>query len=130
MPLIKTVVAAAVISRGEEYFVTRRQAGVHLEGFWEFPGGKCEAGEGLEDCLIREIREELDVEIRVGAEILSSAHAYPDRIVELRFFACDFLGEPRPMQGQQMQWVPRGALGSLAFPPADGELLKLIAGQI
>ena len=121
------VVAAAVIRRGDAYFVTRRQAGVHLEGYWEFPGGKCDEGEALEACLAREIREELDAGVRVGAELLAVTHEYPERIVELRFFECVLEGEPRPMLGQEMRWVRRSELGSLAFPPADAELLELLA---
>jgi 8-oxo-dGTP diphosphatase len=125
----RIVVAAAVVRRGDEYFVTRRQAGVHLEGYWEFPGGKCEAGETLTDCLIREMHEELDTPVRVGGEILAVAHQYPDRVIELRFFECELLGEPRPMLGQEMRWVAREDLASLAFPPADAELLELLAGR-
>lgn len=120
------VVAAAVIRRGDEYFVTRRHAGVHLEGYWEFPGGKCDEGETLEACLVREIREELDVAIRVGAELLAVTHEYPERVVELRFFECELEGTPRPMLGQEMRWVDREGLASLPFPPADAELLALL----
>lgn len=120
------VVAAAVIRRGDEYFVTRRHAGVHLEGYWEFPGGKCDEGETLEACLVREIREELDVAIRVGAELLAVTHEYPERVVELRFFECELEGTPWPMLGQEMRWVDREGLASLPFPPADAELLALL----
>ena len=125
----RIVVTAAVIQRGDAYLVTRRQAGVHLEGYWEFPGGKCEAGETLAASLLREIREELDAPIRVGEEILAVTHEYPDRLVELRFFRCELLGEPRAVQGQEMQWVVRENLADLAFPPADAELLELLAGR-
>jgi 8-oxo-dGTP diphosphatase len=124
----KVLVAAAVIRRGDDYFLTRRHAGVHLEGYWEFPGGKCETGEALADCLRREIREELDADIQVDAEIFSVTHEYPERMVELRFFECELIGEPRAMLGQEMRWVRREDLGSLDFPAADAELLrKLIA---
>ena len=123
------VVAAAVIRRGDEYFVTRRHAGVHLEGYWEFPGGKCDEGETLEQCLVREIREELDVAIRVGAELLAVTHEYPERVVELRFFEGELEGTPRPMLGQEMRWVDREGLASLPFPPADAELLALLRRQ-
>jgi 8-oxo-dGTP diphosphatase len=121
------VVAAAVIRRGEEFFVTRRHAGVHLEGYWEFPCGKCEEGEPLDACLVREIREELDVGVRVGAELLAVTHDYPERVVELRFFECGMDGEPSPMLGQEMRWVKREDLASLPFPPADAELLVLLS---
>ncbi|HEY0875472.1 MAG TPA: (deoxy)nucleoside triphosphate pyrophosphohydrolase [Vicinamibacterales bacterium] len=120
------LVAAAVIRRGDEYFVTRRHAGVHLEGYWEFPGGKCEEGESLSVCLEREIREELDAGITVRDEILAVSHEYPDRIIELRFFDCELRDEPRPMLGQEMRWVRKGELDSLPFPPADAELLELL----
>lgn len=120
------LVAAAVIRRGDEYFVTRRHAGVHLEGYWEFPGGKCEDGESLSVCLEREIREELDAGITVRDEILAVSHEYPDRIIELRFFDCELRDEPRPMLGQEMRWVRKGELDSLPFPPADAELLELL----
>jgi 8-oxo-dGTP diphosphatase len=121
------VVTAAVIERGGAYLVTRRPAGVHLEGLWEFPGGKCDSGESLEACLIREIREELECDIEVGPEVFATSHAYPDRVVELHFFACVLKGEPAPALGQQVQWVPRAALRSLDFPPADDALIALLS---
>jgi 8-oxo-dGTP diphosphatase len=122
-PTTTIVVCAAVIERGDAFFVTRRQKGVHLEGYWEFPGGKRDAGETLTACLERELREELDVAVRVGEEIFSAAHDYADRRVELHFFACELLGEPAPQIGQEMRWVPRAELAALRFPPADDELI-------
>src|SRR5262249_23611980 len=77
------VVTAAVIERHGAYLVTRRQRGVHLEGYWEFPGGKCEPGESLGDCLRRELQEELGVDAIVADEIFTVTHDYPDRSVEL-----------------------------------------------
>jgi 8-oxo-dGTP diphosphatase len=120
------VVAAAVIERDGRFLVTRRLQGTHLEGTWEFPGGKCDPGETLAGCLARELREELDVEARVGAEVFTTTHAYPERSVELHFFRCDLSGEPRPVLGQEMQWVRREDLATLAFPPADAELIRIL----
>src|SRR5438445_793392 len=71
-PMISIVVAAAVVERGGSFLVTRRPGGVHLEGYWEFPGGKCDPGETLEACLLRELREELDVEATIGKKLLST----------------------------------------------------------
>lgn len=122
----RIIVTAAVIRKGRDYFVTRRHKGVHLEGLWEFPGGKCDPGESLERCLAREIREELDVEVRVGAELLSCTHEYPERLIELHFFDCVLEGEPRPMLGQEMRWVPQAELRTLQFPPADDALIDLL----
>ena len=122
------IVAAAVAWRGDEYLVTRRLRGTHLEGLWEFPGGKCEAGETLAACLEREIQEELGCAIEVGAELLTVAHAYDNRRVELHFFSCSLHGEPRPLLGQEIRWVARGDLRTLQFPPADDDLIRLLAG--
>ena len=120
------VVAAAVVERDGQFFVTRRQAGAHLEGYWEFPGGKCDPGETLEACLRRELREELGVEATIGHKLLSTSHIYPERRVELHFFLVTLQGEPVAQLGQQMQWVQRSELTSLKLPPADDELVALL----
>jgi mutator protein MutT len=117
------VVTAAIIERDGAFLVTRRPRGVHLEGLWEFPGGKCEPGESHEVCLRREIQEELDTDVRVSEEIFGVTHSYDDRTVELHFLRCEMLGEPRPLLGQEMKWVAREALDQLSFPPADAELI-------
>jgi mutator protein MutT len=121
------VVTAAVIEHDGRFLVTRRQAGVHLAGHWEFPGGKCDAGESLAMCVSRELREELGVEVDVGDEILTTTHDYPDRRVELHFLRCRLRGRPAPQQGQAMRWVPRGRLATLKFPPADSQLIALLS---
>ena len=121
------VVTAAVIERGGRFLLTRRLRGTHLEGAWEFPGGKCEAGETHDACLEREIREELAAGLRIGSEMLAVTHPYPERVVELHFFACELVGEPRPMIGQEMRWVARDELKSLEFPPADAELIEMLS---
>ena len=127
--LPRLVVTAAVIEDGGAFLVTRRQRGVHLEGFWEFPGGKCEPGESHSASLEREILEELGVAVRVGREVFTVAHPYLDRIVELHFFACTLEGEPRPLLGQDMRWVRREDLSALEFPPADEELIRFISAS-
>ena len=66
------VVAAAIIERDGRLLITKRQQGVHLEGYWEFPGGKCEEGETLAACVSRELREELAVDVRVGGEVFTT----------------------------------------------------------
>ena len=121
-----TVVTAAVIERGDRVLVTRRLKGTHLEGFWEFPGGKCEPGESLEACLRRELQEELAVDAIIGSELLSTTHTYPDRKVELHFFLAVIAADPVAQIGQQMQWVRRQDLAVLKLPPADDELVALL----
>lgn len=129
-PVLPTiVVTAAVIERGDEILVTRRPQGVHLAGHWEFPGGKCDPGESLHACMIRELREELGVEAIVGDEMLVTTHEYADRHVELHFLRCTVSGTPSPQLGQDMRWVRREDLVTLQFPPADEELIRLLTDE-
>lgn len=120
----RMLVTAAVIEQGGAFLLARRLEGTHLEGYWEFPGGKCHDNERLDVCLARELREELDVDCNVGAEILATVHEYPDRIIELRFFRCTLHGEPRAALGQELRWVPRADLADFPLPPADEELVR------
>ncbi len=123
-------VVAAVIERDDCFLVTRRQAGVHLSGMWEFPGGKIDPDETHAAALRREIREELDCDVDVGDAVLETTHAYPGRTVTLYFYRCEIIGTPRPMLGQEMRWVPRAELPVLGFPPADEELIRrLVAAR-
>jgi 8-oxo-dGTP diphosphatase len=120
----RLLVVAAVIESGDRFLVTRRQHGVPLAGFWEFPGGKVAEGESHRVALRREIREELDVDIVVRDLVLETSHEYPERVVTLFFYRCDLIGTPRPMIGQDIAWVTRSELPSLSFPPADDELIR------
>jgi 8-oxo-dGTP diphosphatase len=107
------IVSAAVIERDGAFLLTRRLEGTHLEGTWEFPGGKCEPEETPEACL-------------VGRRVLVTRHDYPERSVELHFFDATLVGEPMPLIGQQMRWVRRGELGTLELPEADAALIGLL----
>ncbi len=122
-------VVAAVILDGGRFLLTRRLEGVHLAGLWEFPGGKIGPGETHAAALKRELREELDADVAVGDLVLETTHAYPDRTVTLHFYWCELIGTPRPLLGQQMRWVPREELPALGFPPADEELIRMLAGS-
>ena len=119
-------VVAAIIEDTDRFLLTRRQPGVHLAGLWEFPGGKIDPGETPTGALQRELREELDVGVEPGEVLFNTRHAYPDRTVELTFYRCRLKGDPRPLLGQEMRWVPRSELASLGFPPADTELIALL----
>lgn len=129
-PAPQIIVVAAIIERDGAFLVTRRQAGVHLEGLWEFPGGKVDPDETHASALRREIREELDADIEVLDLMFTTSHAYPGRTVVLYFYRCTLRGAPRPLLGQEMQWVQRRDLVTLGFPPADEELIRrLTAGD-
>jgi 8-oxo-dGTP diphosphatase len=122
-------VVAAVIERDGHFLVTRRLQGVHLAGMWEFPGGKVDPGESHVDALAREIAEELGVRIDVRDLVLQTTHAYKDVEVTLYFYACDLLGEPTALLGQEMRWVSRHELSDLRFPEADAELINRLTGR-
>ena len=121
------VVVAAVIECDDRFLVTLRPAGTHLEGHWEFPGGKCLPTETHAEALRRELYEELDIVGHVGECLLSVTHRYPERTVELHFYRCGFEGDPKPMLGQPVQWVDRARLAELPFPEADAELITRLS---
>ena len=113
----RIVVTAAVIEQNGRFLVTRRPRGVHLEGLWEFPGGKCEPGETHVASLEREIAEELSACVVVRAEVFSVTHAYLDRVVELHFFDCRLTGSPVAVLGQEMRWCRGRSFGRCRFLP-------------
>jgi mutator protein MutT len=118
------VVLAAVVEMDDAFLLTRRLKGTHLAGTWEFPGGKCDAGETHEACLRRELMEELGVDADIGDEIYTVTHEYPERTVELHFRRCTLKGEPKAVLGQEMRWARRDELASLEFPEADRALIE------
>ena len=122
-------VAAAVIERDGAFLLTRRLKGTHLEGTWEFPGGKCEPTETPAACLVREIREELGSGVILGELLLVTRHAYPERAVELHFYEARLTDEPSPQIGQEMRWVKREELEELELPEADAELIRMLRGD-
>jgi mutator protein MutT len=118
-------VSAALIFRDGKLLITQRHAKSHLGGLWEFPGGKREAGETFELCLIREIREELGVEIAVGKLFEEISHDYPEKSVHLKFFVCHLVaGEPQPLDCAAVKWIENSELTAHEFPAADAELLE------
>jgi mutator protein MutT len=123
------VVLAAIIERDARFLLSRRLEGTHLAGLWEFPGGKCEPGETHEDCLARELREELGVESTIGDELIVTEHAYADRTVRLHFRRCTISGAPQPLLSQELRWVTKTDLRALDLPEADRALVDLLAAS-
>jgi 8-oxo-dGTP diphosphatase len=123
-------VAAALILHEGRYLITRRKAGVHLEGFWEFPGGKREPDESLEECLHREVREELGIEVTRPVLFQVIRHDYPEKTVELHFFRCSIQdGQPRPLGCDDLRWVTLEELPLFPLPPADRPLVEALQSK-
>lgn len=121
-------VAAAIVRRGDTLLIAQRSKDDPLANLWEFPGGKRETGETFEACLVRELREELGVVVRVGQLVHEVTHSYPERTVRLRFFECELLdGEPKPLDCQDCRWVRETELRRYKFPPADDALIELLS---
>lgn len=105
--------------------IAQRRSGDHLAGYWEFPGGKRQAGETPQDCLQRELREELGIEVEVQDLVAEIEHAYPHRRVRLQFFQCQWRSrEPQALDCQAFAWVTRDQIGNFSFPPADAQILQ------
>lgn len=118
-PRLRVVAAALFDARGR-VLIAERPAGKHMAGFWEFPGGKVAAGESDTQALMRELREELGVDARVDAEVMTLTHEYPDRIVDLVLWHGRIVaGEPQGLDGQQLKWVPCRSLKNEKLLPAD-----------
>lgn len=120
-------VAAGIVIRGGRLLIAQRPSGSHLAGLWEFPGGKLEPGETWEQCLTRELKEELGILVRLIRWSSEVTHSYPDRSIRLRFGVCRWIsGEPQTLGCAAFAWVLPGELTLFRFPPADTELLEQI----
>ncbi|HXT13351.1 MAG TPA: 8-oxo-dGTP diphosphatase MutT [Candidatus Angelobacter sp.] len=120
-------VSAGLVFRSGKLLITQRHQDAHLGGLWEFPGGKREPNETFEQCLVRELREELGIEVEVGELVESLTHAYPEKTVTLKFFRCRLKqGEPRAIDCLDLRWVSVGELRNYEFPAADARLLEML----
>ena len=118
-------VAAGLVFRGGKLLITQRPHESHLGGLWEFPGGKREKGESFEDCLRRELAEELGIEVQVYDLVEDILHHYPERSVHLKFFRCRWLRhEPRAILCHDWAWIGPEQVPDYAFPAADARLLE------
>ena len=118
------VVAGLIRDEQGRYLITRRRVGTHLEGLWEFPGGKREPDETLQASLRRELEEELGATFAVGDRVETVRWDYPGKTVVLSFFHCRWEAGPiEPQEGQEMCWVAPSDFCRYAFPPADAALL-------
>ena len=123
------VVACALVDSDNRVLVTQRPEGKALAGLWEFPGGKLEAGERPEPALIRELAEELGIEVKEAclAPLTFASHAYDDFHLLMPLYVCrKYQGIPVSREGQQLKWVRAAALRDYPMPPADIPLIPVI----
>ncbi|MDR4492958.1 MAG: 8-oxo-dGTP diphosphatase MutT [Nitrospirales bacterium] len=125
------VVVAGIIEYQGKLLITKRKAGTHLGGVWEFPGGKKEIGESLVECLKREIWEELHITVGSPSLYATVRHQYPEKLVELHFFRCALVaGIPQLKGCAEIAWVSKGELQNYAFPDADQTIIKQLYREI
>lgn len=126
---ILTVVACALIDADGRVLLARRPEGKPLAGLWEFPGGKIHPGESPEQALIRELKEELDIDVRESclAPLTFASHAYEKFHLLMPLYACRrWEGAMQPREGQAIAWVKPTRLGDYAMPPADKPLIAML----
>ena len=121
------VVAALIFDAQNRIIITRRPQGTHLAGMWEFPGGRIESGEASEQALLREISEELALDIKVGQLYLQDVFEYENKIIDISFFMCSQdnpIQEPQALEVAEWKRVRLSELEQFEFPPADKELIR------
>lgn len=130
----KRSVAAAIIKNNQgEILICQRGAGGSCAFLYEFPGGKTEEGESLVNCLKRECKEELAIDLDVGPKVYVTEHVYTDIHVELHFFSCTVKNgmEPQALEHESVRWIRIEEIHDFEFCPADAELIeKLHEGLI
>lgn len=100
--------------------IAQRPAGGHAGGFWEFPGGKLQPGESAAEALVRELREEIGIQVEAATPYMAYRHEYPERSVELHVFLVErYAGEPRGVEGQPLRWVTVDEFSSAGLLEAD-----------
>lgn len=119
-------VTCAIIRNDDAILATRRAHGMHLAGQWEFPGGKIEPGEIAEECIVREIAEELNINVRPVERLLAVDHHYPDKSIRLIPFKCEITGgEIQLAEHAEYRWVKQADLSTLDWAAADRKLIGL-----
>jgi mutator protein MutT len=125
------IVAAAIIKNNGKLLITQRLKDTHMGFKWEFPGGKIEKGEDVAACLRREIREELDLGIDVGEELMVVEHQYQDRKIILHCHWCQCLeGEAKALGCQNFKWVSNADLKHYDFSEADLPVVEFLMKHI
>ncbi len=122
-----TQVVAALIRQGEKFMIFQRPENKTRAFQWEFVGGKVEAGETLEEALVRECREEIGVTVNVGEIFMEVDHEYPDITIHLTLFNAEISeGVPQKLEHNDIRYITPCEIPEYEFCPADDEILKKI----
>jgi 8-oxo-dGTP diphosphatase len=123
-------VAVGVIARDDSIFITLRADDAHQGGKWEFPGGKVEQGETVQDALKRELAEEIGIDIKGSSPLTVITHDYGDKLVKLDVHMVrEFDGEPFGKEGQQSKWLAIESLNAADFPDANVPIIDAIKAR-
>ena len=127
-PLPHKIIGVGVIwNHQKQILIDKRRAEGSLGGLWEFPGGKLELGETLEDCIKREIQEELAIEIAVEDHLMTIEHAYTNFKVTLNVYHCRYLsGKPQPLECDEIRWVTLDEIDQFPFPKANEKIIAAL----
>ena len=123
------VAACALVDADGRVLIAQRPQGKQLAGLWEFPGGKVEPGETPEECLIRELREEIGIETKIAclAPLTFASHSYDDFHLLMPLYVCRrFEGIAVPKEGQTLKWVRPRQMRDYPMPPADAPLIPFL----
>ena len=119
------IVIAGLISNNGKYLIAKRNMSKSLGGLWEFPGGKLSDDETSQECLKRELMEELHIDAEVGSFICKNTHEYNDFTIELHLYEVNsFSGEVIQTEHEEIQWVPLSEFNGYVFAPADIPLIN------
>ncbi len=125
MTKITQVAVAVIVNQKQQVCISLRHKDAHQGDLWEFPGGKLELGETVEQALVREIKEELNLEIKKSRSLISITHTYVDKNVCLHvYLIMNYAGEASGREGQTVMWVPLSELSQYDFPEANIAIIK------
>lgn len=125
--LHKQIGVAVIVNQEGKILIDRRKSSGEMGGLWEFPGGKIELGETVEECIKREIKEELDLKIAVGDRLTTITHTYETFKVTLYVHYCQYLsGKPQPIECEEILWVDPSRLSEYQFPQANAKIINLL----
>ena len=127
----KIIGVAIIWNQVGQILIDRRLPGGSSGGLWEFPGGKLEMGETIEQCILREVEEELAIEVAIEGHFRTINYQYKELQVTLHFYHCRYLsGTPQPLESEEIRWVTLAEMEQFTFPTANLEIIQALQASI